>query len=81
MPEKKKDQLKADWLDVMRTDQGRRVIADIIHISGFNRSAFAGDQYVTIHNNGMQKVGEYVTMKAKESPAYFVKMIEEQLNE
>lgn len=81
MPEKKQDQLKADWLDVMRTEHGRRVIADIIHISGFNRSAFTGEPYATIHNNGMQKVGEYVTMKAKESPAYFVKMLEEQLNE
>ena len=81
MPEKKADELKADWADVMRTQQGRRVIADIIHISGFNRGAFTGEQYGTIHNNGMQKVGEYVSMRAKDTPADFIKMLEEQLNE
>lgn len=75
------DKLRDDWQDVMRTDQGRRLLNNLLDISGFHRPAFTGQSNQTIHNCGMQKVGEYIDSQARKSdPDNYIRMIKESLN-
>ncbi len=79
--ESKKDESVHDWLDVLKTEQGRRVMREIIDISGYMRPGFTGESEGTIHNCGMQKVGEYIDGRCRaNAPAMYVQMIKEQLN-
>jgi hypothetical protein len=81
MAKTKKDQSHDDWTDVMKTTQGRRVMNEILEVSGYMRPAFTGQSNQTIHNCGMQKVGEYIYSQTRTAcPAMYIKMITEQLD-
>ncbi len=70
MTNKKKDmqqELKESWQWVMKSNQGRRVIADILRVSGdvMHSSPFHGQTNLTIKNTGMQDVGRQIIMTVK----------------
>ena len=64
------------WQWVMSTEQGRRVMKEILEYSGFMQCAFNGQTNQTIKNVGMQSVGEYVFTTARAtSPDHFLKLL------
>ena len=83
--EKKKKQLNdqriADWQWVVGTEQGRRVINELIDYSGFNQGAFRGQSNQTIFNTGMQAVGQHINQTVIEvSPDNYLRLTSERIN-
>jgi len=77
----KPNQLLDDWIDVLRTEQGRRVAMSVIEMSGFMRPGFTGQEASTLHNCGMQKVGHHVDQMCRDAgPELYIKMISEKVN-
>ena len=80
--DKRRQEIMEAWQWVMKTRQGRKVIRDILSMTGSAASPFVGNTNATIKNVGMQDVGRLVQNAARDFAFDdYMKLINEEHND
>ena len=68
--------------NVMKTVEGRKFMLNLLHYCGVSESMFDKDPIQHAYNAGKRSAGLHLEEELKEaSPYYYLKMIEEDINE
>ncbi len=68
--------------NTMKTEEGRKFMMNLLHYCGVSETMFDKDPVQHAYNAGTRSVGVHLQRELKEvSPHYYLKMIEEDINE